>query len=385
MTGRLLSMTDRPPPTDPPPGWYPDPAGGPDYRWWDGLSWTDSLSTEVGTGPLSRDAPSVGVFGTWFSESFRSAIDRAGHFLPMILVFVLSVSVPTSFGIWYAVRNTVLTFDPETAAPAIDYGGSRPWLIAVAASVPLSTILSFLCKASVARQVWAVKADRPEPWSDSVREVLRRSGRVIPYSLGRAAIYYLLGGVLVAALLLSPGFILMAPFVGALLFFFWIRFAFVGTVAALGGPDDNPFAESWRLTGLQLGPLIGRLLVLAFVAFNLVLAFGIIGAPFTAIAGGGGNTVEPGADTLALNDLLGSNPSVFALGSLFNAVGLGAGYVLAAAGTTLLYRNLDGPAFDRPTETVPVIDDPLGTEAGPTASSRSTDPSTPSTPSGPVG
>ena len=110
------------------------------------------------------------------------------------------------------------------------------------------------------------------------------------------------------------------------------------------GSGPGPFTISFRLSGLQPGRLLGRLLLLTFVALNLVLAAGIIGAPFTAVAGaGGGATIDPGAESLDLNDYLGPNVAVFVLGSMFSALGLGAGHVLSSVGTTLLYRNLGGP------------------------------------------
>ncbi len=355
MTGRLLIMSDPPPPSNPPPGWYPDPSGGGGYRWWDGASWTETVdaspgSDQIDTGGVGFGGPHpgaagpspIGLFGPWFSETFRLAVNRAGHFLPMILVFVLSISVPTSFAVWYALRDTVLTFDSATGAASIDYGGSMPWLLVAIVSVPASLLLSFLANASVTRQAWAVQAGLPEPWSVSVGHAMSRWGRIISYSVARTAVYWVLGGVLLLAVGISPAFILAVPLGVVLGVFLWVRFAFVGTVAALGAPTEGPFAESRRLSGIQFGPLLGRMLVLAFVAFNMILAFGIIGAPFTAIAGGAQSTVEGSTETVRFNDLLGGNAAVFALGSLFNAIGLGAGYVMSAAGTTLLYRNLGG-------------------------------------------
>ena len=123
----------------------------------------------------------------------------------------------------------------------------------------------------------------------------------------------------------------------------WVRFSFVGTVATLGGGEDQPFSTSWRLSGVAQLPLTGRLLLLAFLALNVILAAGVLGTPFTALAGGGGNVTQSSDDTLILNDLLGPNPAVFAIGSLFNALGVGLNYLLAAIGTTLLYLKLNGP------------------------------------------
>lgn len=345
MTGRLLTMSDPPPPSQPPPGWYPDPAGRPGYRWWDGSAWTESVSpaTPAPGAGSAKPVTAIGAVGPWFSETFRLAIGRAGHFLPIIVVFVVSVGLPTSFAIWYGLRDTVLTFDPETGVPDVAYGGSRPWLLAAVALVPISVVLSFLAKASVIRQTWAAQAGAPEPWSASVMASFRLARRIVAVSIGRTAIYWSLNLAFLVAVLANAALVLLFPFVVVMLLVAWVRLSFVCTVATLGAASDRPFAASWRLSGLETGRLVGRLLLLAFVAASMILLAGLIGTPFTAIVGGGSTPVDPAADTVELNDLLGPNVAVFAIGSLFNAIGLGANYVLAAAGTTLLYRNLDGP------------------------------------------
>jgi hypothetical protein len=212
---------------------------------------------------------------------------------------------------------------------------------------PISTVLSYLMKASVSRQAWAAQIEQAEPWSESVLVAVRRSGRVIAASLGRSLLYWGLGGLFILAVALSPAFVLLLPVLLAAFFLFWVRFSFVGTVAVLGGSDDRPFATSWRLSRGLFFPLSGRLLLMAFVAINLVLAAGIMGAPFTAIAGGTGTTAQTNSETLRFNDVLGATSAVFALGSVFNAIGLGVNYIFSAVGTTLLYRNLGGPVTDR--------------------------------------
>lgn len=355
MTAPNSIMTELPPPTNPPPGWYPDPADRPGYRWWDGQAWTESITDDdalaagavqapASVGAASEKPTSVfGGVGPWLSESFRLTMTRFGHMLPMILIFVLAVSLPTSFGIWYALRDTVITFDPQSGAPDVSYGGSQPWLIAVIALFPVATILSFLAKAAIIRQAAAAHAEAPEPWSDSVSAALQRAGRVISVSLGRTLIYWVATGLVTFGIVLSPVVVLLLPILVVALVIVWIRLAFVGTVAALGDGDDKPFAESWRLSGISQLPLAGRLLLLAFVSVNMILAAGLLGAPFTALAGGAGGGAQPSSETLRFNDLLGPNPSVFAIGSLFNALGLGVNYVLSAVGTTLLYRKLGGP------------------------------------------
>jgi hypothetical protein len=385
-------MTEQLPPSQPTPGWYPDPGGGDGHRWWDGSAWTDSYRS-AGQPPSSDAEPiaastpppptahsatpapvpaqklsPLGSIGDWLSESFRLAAGRAGHFLPMVLIFVIAIGLPSAFATWYGLRDTVITVDPENATTEFSYGGSSSWLVLALISLPVTAVLSFILRGAVTRQAWMARsmADKPPPaetswasaavvegtepagpqlesWADSVGVALRRWKRVVGAQFFRSLLYWLIGGLALLATGLSPIFILALPLAGVALFLLWIRLAFVGTVAVLGGPDDRPFRESNRLSGLFFGPLTGRLLLLAVVSAFLILVASIIGSPFTAIAGGTAEPVTPSAQTIRLNDLLGPNVFVFALGSLFNSLGIGANYVMATVGTTLLYKRLGGP------------------------------------------
>jgi hypothetical protein len=300
-------------------------------------------TADGGVQPVAAESP-LGPLGPWFSESVRLTVSRAGHFLPMILFFVLLVSLLNAYAIWYAVRDTVITVDNEAGTADFSFGGSPGWLAVSAACFPISVVLSFVVKGAAIRQAVTTKAERPEPWSESIRAVFSRGGRILGYSLLRTVVYWAGLALVLVATALSPAGILLLPVVVPALIYLWLRLAFVGTVATVGERQAKPFAESWRMTAPHQLPLFGRLLLLAVLAFNLILAAGIIGSPLTALAGGASGTapIGPTADVIRFNDLMGSNPSVFALGSVFNALGLGANYVLAAVGTTLLYAKLGG-------------------------------------------
>jgi hypothetical protein len=57
----------------------------------------------VNTGGVIRE------LGPWISESFRLGVDRAGHFLPMVVLFVLSVGMVNSVALWFGFENSTLT------------------------------------------------------------------------------------------------------------------------------------------------------------------------------------------------------------------------------------------------------------------------------------
>lgn len=381
-------MTDGPPSSNPAAGWYPDPEGDDRYRWWDGAAWTESVSSAGGPPPGQPEPPPsfpppppflgqsdaaavgapptvkpLGAIGDWLSESFRLSAGRAGHFLPMILLFVISIGIPTAFATWYGLRDTVITIDQATAEVDFSYGGSSAWAVAALISLPVTALMSYVLRGAVTRQAWMAHMARvgqsagdPQPgfgnvereapvvetWSESLQIALSRWRRVVGSQLVRSLLYWVIGVGALLATGLSPVFILLLPLAAVAIFVLWIRLAFVGTVAVLGGPDDRPFKESRRLSGLHFGPLTGRLILLAIVSAFLILVAGIIGSPFTAIAGAGQQTSGSPPDTIRFNDLLGANVFVFALGSLFNSLGVGANYVMATVGTTLLYRKLGG-------------------------------------------
>jgi hypothetical protein len=295
----------------------------------------------VNTGGVIRE------LGPWISESFRLGVDRAGHFLPMVVLFVLSVGMVNSVALWFGFENSTLTIDPDSGEADWVYGGASTWLIVAMLCIPASAVLTAMAKAAMARQSWATQAGKAEPWSVSVNAAIARSRRVIAAALGRSVIYWVTAVGFLILIAVQPGFIILAPVVILFLFAVWVGLTFVGQTAALAGPEHRPFKTSLGLARIQLGPLIGRLLLLGMIAGSMILAFGLLGAPFTAIAGGGSqNAVEFGADTVRSEDLFGTNVAVFALGSLFSALGLGANHVLTTAGTTLLYRNLGGPVGD---------------------------------------
>lgn len=374
-------MAEPPPPSPerPPPGWYPDPATPGGQRWWDGNAWSEqtkgagpsvepsfggpgqSPAAPAGRYPAAPQAPvppaafgfppppvrttsPIRELGPWISESFRLGVDRAGHFLPMVVLFVLSIGLFNSVALWFGLENSTLTIDSDSGEADWVYGGSSTWLMFAALSIPASAILTAMAKAAITRQAWATQAGNPEPWSISVNGAVARSRRVIAVALGRSVIYWVSALFLFLAVALNPGFILLAPIVVIALLGVWVALCFIGQTAALADHEDGAYRTSLRLVRIQLGPLIGRLLLLAMISGSMILAFGLIGAPFTAIVGGGSDTaVEFGAETIRSQDMFGQNVAVFALGSLFSALGLGANHVLTTVGTTLLYRNLGGP------------------------------------------
>ncbi len=343
-----------PPPSGPPAGWYADPVDGEGYRWWDGSTWTDAVSSDqapdvaTGFGPFGAPEPrseQIGPVDGLLTDTLRAASGRSGHLLPVIVLFVLSFGLASSFALWFGLRDTIVTFD-ETAVdpPTVDYGGSAPALWAYLALVPFSLLGGAILQAVTARQVWSAQAGRPEAWSASLAGVLRRWRPLLAGTVGKWLGYLVIAGGFVAATVMSPALIITFPFVVVALALVWLRLSFVGQAAVLAPEGVRPLSTSYRVTGTAAGKLFVRLLVLILVGLAVTLVISLIGSVFTAIAGAeGGTPLDPDDLTYDLNAALGPNAALFALSGLFGSLALGGATVVVAAGTTLLYRNLGGP------------------------------------------
>jgi len=343
-----------PPPSGPPAGWYADPVDGDGYRWWDGSTWTDAVSSDqvpgVGAGidPFGtpdRRSERIGPVDGLLTDTLRLASARAGHLLPVIVLFVLSFGLASSITLWFGLRDTIVTFDEAASEPPIvDYGGSAPALWAYLALVPFSLLGGALLQATTARQVWSAQAGRPEAWSASLSGVLRRWRPLVAGTVGKWLMYAVIAGGFVTATVMSPAVIITFPFVLIALALIWLRLSFVGQAAVLAPDGVRPLSTSYRVTGTAAGKLFVRLLVLILVGLAVTLVISLIGSVFTAIAGAeGGTPLDPDNLTYDLNAALGPNAALFALSGVFGSLALGGATVVVAAGTTLLYRNLDGP------------------------------------------
>lgn len=286
----------------------------------------------------------IGEVDRLLGETFRLGVERSGHLLPYVLFFVLSLALVGAIAGWYGLRDTVVTLDETSSTVDVDYGGSPVALGIYLAIFPISMIGGVLAKAATARQAWTAQLGRPEPWSASLTGALSRWRSVLFGAVGRTATYWVLGLGFLFGSALVPALILTFPLVVALFVFVWLRFSFISQAAVLAPRGAGPFATSYRVSAGQPWPLLWRLVVLALIGAATLIVVSLAGSMITALAGVE-STVEVDPDRLVydLNAYLGHNLAVFALGSAFGALGLGADYVLAAIGTTLLYRNLGGP------------------------------------------
>lgn len=335
-------MSDQPPPpAGPPPGWYPDPTTGEGFRWWDGVSWTEQLTDHV-----HRSSPGLKPVSEWISEVFRIGANRAGHFFTMIVLLIVPTGLFNGAAFWLALRNVVLITDQDTNEISFTNpgtGGANYALLA--ASLVLTLLATVWLTVAAVRQTNAKIDEQDEIWSASLLAALRR----LPRATGAVV---LVSGALIAAYLVLMVGVVLAPLLVLVLFPLWIvgsfligtRFSLAHVTAGLAPRSTRSLSTSWRLTKSNFWAVFGRMALLLVVGLSLSLVTGIVAAPFTALAGGSETaTLEVGAEELALVDVFGDNPAIFAIGQLFNAIGSGAAAVVWGIGLTLIYRDLQGP------------------------------------------
>jgi hypothetical protein len=342
-----------PPPDRPPAGWYPDPQHeGQGFRWWDGTAWTESQTEQPGDAK-ERLTPT----GEWLSQLIRIMTGRAGHYLPMVVLLVVPAAILNGHSAWVAFRDGVLTTSPDSGA--LTYSNPTTSVVGYAAVVgSMVLLLAALVVLSVgaARHANASLDDEPEEWSVSMRAALKRAPKALGLSaLLLAALIGLYGLVWASATYLPVLILLTFPLwlIGSVVLA--VRFSLTVIAVSLAPAGAGCLGTSYRLTRSYFWPLVGRMAVLTMFGISLVLMMQILATPFVAIGGGTGTApVDFGAEEMALIDILGDNPAVFAIQQLFNGLAYGAAMVMWAVGFVLIYRDLSGPQESGGTEVVGV-------------------------------
>ncbi|MEZ5409687.1 MAG: DUF2510 domain-containing protein [Acidimicrobiales bacterium] len=344
-------MSDPPPPPTggPPPGWYPDPGTGAGLRWWDGTAWTEHVGEPPpapGTGAVPS-GPRHGLTapGEWLREAVRIGKARAGHFFPLVVLLMVPTTLLNGLALWLALREAVITTDADAGTIAFDNpGGSAGLYVLVGLSSLLVAVASLVLIVASARQAQAELDERPEPWSVSLAGTGARLVRSLGVGAALLGILGVLYGMVAASIAFAPALVLLTfPLwlVGSVLAL--VRLCLAPVAAALAPPGTRALRISWDLTQGRFWAVFGRCLLLVLVGLMLSVLASLVASPFAAIGGEGASSLQPGAERIPLEELLGSNPAVLAIRQLFGALGNGAATVLWGIGLSLLYRNLSGP------------------------------------------
>jgi hypothetical protein len=276
----------------------------------------------------------------------------------MVVLLVVPAAILNGHSAWVAFRDGVLTTDPDSGAltysnPASGFVG---YALVVGSMVLLLAALVVL-SVGAARQANASLDEEPEEWSVSMRAAFTRAPKALGLSaLLLAGLIGLYGLVWVSATYVPVLILLTFPLwlVGSVVLA--VRFSLTVIAASLAPAGAGCLGTSYRLTRSYFWPLVGRMVLLTMFGFSLVLMMQILATPFVAIGGGAGTApVDLGAEEMALSDILGDNPAVFAIQQLFNGLAYGAAMVMWAVGFVLIYRDLSGPRETGGSEVVGVV------------------------------
>ncbi len=330
-------MTNQPP-NLPPPGWYQDPEGHPGLRWWDGSTWTHDRAP--GPPPQGFDQSGSGLrsIGDWIGESFRVVKERAGHLFTLVVTLSLPSGLIVAYAMWRVFRDLTLTFDETTFD--ID-GPSSGSFVVIGAILFVSGLVSMILWAAMQRQTMAAVLERPEPWSKSLREGLTRApklfGNYLLLVLG-FSIAVLLAGLLTA----------FVPLLGIFAFFALLllgimalgRLLMFGPTASCSPPGTSTISTTLSLSKGFGWPLLGRAFLLLLIFLGISIAASVVSAPFGASVS---QDFDPAGDVINFGELIGDNFAQFALAQMISTLVNSIGLAVAAAATSVLYKDRNGP------------------------------------------
>ena len=260
--------------TSPQPGWYPDPENASQLRWWDGTQWTAQFApTAPPAGSTSKGSHGLRSAGDVIGAAFQNAGGRAGHLLAIILITTVIPAAISGALLWLVVRE--VTYENDTLS-----GFGTLTVVGLVAMVMLQLGSYVLNLGAQTHQLVAAERREPQPWNASMRMAIRRSPRIVGWSLlallpfiGAATlvvVFFLLNVALgiLATIFAIPVLIVLA--------FYW-QFA---TMAAVVTPSGvNPLKTSTRIVSGRFWAILGRALLISIVGFGCSFAMNIVTVP----------------------------------------------------------------------------------------------------------
>ncbi len=348
----MSDQPNPPHPTAPPaPGWYPDPADGSRRRWWDGTQWTtQTTDSNVPFSPQGMTSPpNHGVLrpvGAWLGDTFSESFGRLGHFLPMVLLLLVPLSLGISYLTWSVLIDVEMVIDLDSGSTSVTGLSESPGLgIAGLALNLLLVISSYWLFGAATDQLQQAHKGEAVPWSASVMAGFKRLPRLV---LGLWARFFLIAGLCLFVVVARAFLAAVIPPVGALVIILippivwivlWVRLCLVGTVAVVD--TTNPISRAWRLTAGHFWALLGRFIVLALIFMGVWLSFSLIGSIFSGTPSEEMAEFTPDQPIeFKFSALLPENPAFYMIRGLFGALGTGLCVILLATASLVLHRDL---------------------------------------------
>ncbi len=368
------------PPSATPPGWYDDPWEPGAQRWWDGSVWTASTvrSTPGQDAAQSFGQPGATSTGSglsevteWVGTVFRTAIGRAGHVFPIMMLTVLPSALLTAVFAWLSVRNArvnnlgCLLFDDAPEAGCASVTGLTTnyvlpmvlagfwWLLAVA-----------VFHLAVAHQLHGALDENKPTWAVSLRSGLRGLPRFLLYAIGTLIVLAVAYGVsLAVGSVVGPAGLAVVGFLWIpLALFLWVKLSFFTVAAAVAPPRTNLLSASSSVSDGRFAGVFGRLCVLVLLSIAVFIGSQAFSFPLNLTLGPGINEglaqdildEQRAPDSFAIVELV-TKPAALAISLvLINVLTSSIVATIQTAGAAALYRETGGPRNDPPATGEPV-------------------------------
>ncbi len=375
--------SDAPNPSESTPaGWYDDPWEPGSQRWWDGAAWTAST---VRPNPGQQGAPgtdwqgdSPGTAGAdgrlseiseWLGIVFRTAIGRAGHLLPIMMVTVLPSAFLTALFAWLTVRGarvnnlSCVLFEEQDPDCLTFSGFSGNYVIPLVLAIIWWLLGTAVFHLATGHQLYGALDDDKPSWATSLRAGLRGLPRFLLYGIGILVVMALAYGISIAvgaaagAVAVAIIGLLWIP----LAVFLWVKLSFLTVAAAVAPPKTNLLSASSSVSDGRFPAIFGRLLLLVLLSIAVLIGSQAFSFPLGLIVGPGINeglaediiTEDRSPESFAIADLI-TNPSSLAISMvLINTLTSSIVAALQTAGTAALYRETGGPRRDGPDPVAP--------------------------------
>lgn len=278
-----------PVPDLPPPNWYTDPSDESQYRYWDGSAWTDHHAPRYGERADGGLRPAGNVLRDSFSLMRRqwrgSAVAVALMALSYILVtlsFLFSVNniLMGELGeIWQRVTEPgfdATTPDNEAYFESLEFDFSLQNFVPGIVGLLVAWVVSIFANASISILAISDLSGLSMKLPGALRRALTRVPRLAGVNLQVLLLGLLSLAIIVLPSLVVPALLLLLIPLFLVFFLLSITVVSLAYVVAAVGPVEPSLRNAVRLVRGRFWRVLGRILLVMFVAMVVSFATGAV-------------------------------------------------------------------------------------------------------------